>query len=240
MSTALQQARPGTCYTVQVPEPDDFAFWRERARQLVQCEVPPDRVAVGRARRIGQPVCGRRWRHPPCPTPPEDARTVRASKQFIAIWPESAICHSDPGPLRAALPLAMAPPDAMPRCSRTAPIPTCASSTNSPARSGATATRCTPSSASAWSRRPRARARTASITSPGSSPSTISCAPMPASSCAASPTCAGRSSRPKARSTGIARRSAKARPRESRTRRAAIRPRICGANITHPSSTPRV
>ena len=43
--TSLQHAISGTHYAVQLPEPDDFAFWRERARQLVQCEVPPDRVA---------------------------------------------------------------------------------------------------------------------------------------------------------------------------------------------------
>ncbi|MGB3165328.1 MAG: uracil-DNA glycosylase, partial [Alteraurantiacibacter sp.] len=43
--TALQHVKLGTYYVVNLSEPDDFAFWRERARALVQCDVPPDRVA---------------------------------------------------------------------------------------------------------------------------------------------------------------------------------------------------
>ena len=43
--TALQHVKLGTYYVVHLPEADDFDFWRERARALVQCEVPPDRIA---------------------------------------------------------------------------------------------------------------------------------------------------------------------------------------------------
>ena len=42
---ALPQARLASHYMVHLPEPDDFEFWREQARTLVQCEVPPDRIA---------------------------------------------------------------------------------------------------------------------------------------------------------------------------------------------------
>lgn len=48
--TVIQKTSPtnpnyAAHYAVQLPEPDNFAFWRERARQLVQCDVPPDRVS---------------------------------------------------------------------------------------------------------------------------------------------------------------------------------------------------
>jgi uracil-DNA glycosylase len=64
--TALQHVKLGTYYVVAVPEADDFDFWRERARGLVQCDVPP-----------------------------ADAPPVRASKAFVQLA-RSAICHSDP------------------------------------------------------------------------------------------------------------------------------------------------
>ena len=43
--TALQYVRPHAHYLVQLPRSDDFAFWRERARALIQCDIPPDKVA---------------------------------------------------------------------------------------------------------------------------------------------------------------------------------------------------
>ena len=43
--TALQHVRLGAYYVVSLPEADDFDFWRERARALVQADVPPDRIA---------------------------------------------------------------------------------------------------------------------------------------------------------------------------------------------------
>ena len=43
--TAMQHVSLGAHYVVHLPRPDDFAFWRERARQLIQCDVPPDRVS---------------------------------------------------------------------------------------------------------------------------------------------------------------------------------------------------
>jgi len=90
--TALQHVKLGTYYVVQLPEADDFAFWRERARQLVQCDVPPDRIAW-----VGPGMNGSLFTHGDTrlPVPPADARVVRASKQFVTLA-KSAICHSEP------------------------------------------------------------------------------------------------------------------------------------------------
>ena len=90
--TALQHVRFGTYYVVALPEVDDFDFWRERARGLVQCDVPPDRVAW-----IEPGGSGSLFSHGDrrLPAPPSDAPPVRASKAFVQLA-KSAICHSDP------------------------------------------------------------------------------------------------------------------------------------------------
>ena len=44
--TALQHLASGRHYAVHLPEPDDFDLWRERARGLIQCDVPPDRAVT--------------------------------------------------------------------------------------------------------------------------------------------------------------------------------------------------
>lgn len=79
-------------YTVELPEPDDFAFWRAAARALVQCGVSPDRIAWVEPGATGDLFTGGQ-REMPEPAP--DARQVRASKPFIQAA-ETAICHSDP------------------------------------------------------------------------------------------------------------------------------------------------
>ena len=43
--TALQHLAAGNRYLVHLTEPDDFEAWRERARALVQSDIPPDRIA---------------------------------------------------------------------------------------------------------------------------------------------------------------------------------------------------
>jgi DNA polymerase len=90
--TALQHVRFGTYYVVALPEGDDFDFWRERARALVQCDVPPDRVAW-----VEPGGSGSLFSHGDrrLPVPPADAPPVRASKAFVQLA-KSAICHSDP------------------------------------------------------------------------------------------------------------------------------------------------
>ncbi len=90
--TALQHVKPGTYYTVQLPEPDDYDFWRERARALVQCEVPPDRIAWVEPGGSGD-LFAHGDRH--MPIPPADARPVRANRRFVSLA-RNTILHSDP------------------------------------------------------------------------------------------------------------------------------------------------
>ena len=90
--TALQHVRLGTYYVVHLPRPDDFEFWRERARALVQCDVPPDRVAWSEPGGTGDLFASGNRR---LPTPAANAAPVRASRPFIELA-QSAILHSDP------------------------------------------------------------------------------------------------------------------------------------------------
>lgn len=92
----MQHVSIGAHYAVRLPAPDDFAFWRERARALVQCDVPPDRVSwiepggTGDLFAEGPSRAERRM-----PSPPADAPPVRASKRFLELA-RSAALHSDP------------------------------------------------------------------------------------------------------------------------------------------------
>jgi DNA polymerase len=90
--TAVQQAEPGSCYMVTLPEPDDFDFWRNRARALVQCAVPPEQIAW--VEPGGVPELFAQGGQP-APAPPPDAPVVRASKQFVQLA-KSAVCHVEP------------------------------------------------------------------------------------------------------------------------------------------------
>jgi DNA polymerase len=93
MSAPFRDSRLPGAFCVVLPEADDFEFWRERARALVQCDVPPDRVAFvepGSARDL---FAGG---SPRPPTPRADARPVRASRAFVELA-KAAIRHSDPG-----------------------------------------------------------------------------------------------------------------------------------------------
>ncbi|NBB24601.1 UdgX family uracil-DNA binding protein [Porphyrobacter sp. SLTP] len=95
--TAMQNVSLGAHYAVHLPAPDDFAFWRERARGLIQCDVPPDRVSwiepggTGDLFATEGPSRGDK-RLPP---PPADPRPVRASQRFLTVA-RSAALHSDP------------------------------------------------------------------------------------------------------------------------------------------------
>ncbi|WFL76918.1 UdgX family uracil-DNA binding protein [Altererythrobacter arenosus] len=90
--TALQHVKLGAYYVVSMPEPDDFDFWRERARSLVQCDVPPDRIAWVEPGGNGD-LFAHGERRMPVPEP--DARAVRASKRFVSLA-KSALLHSEP------------------------------------------------------------------------------------------------------------------------------------------------
>ena len=91
----VEGVMPSARYVVTLPTPDDFAFWRERARALIQCDVPPDRVAWVEPGATGDLFArdGRSEARPPAP--PEDAPQVRASKRFLT-QAKNAALHSDP------------------------------------------------------------------------------------------------------------------------------------------------
>lgn len=94
MSSArsLKSVELGTNYVVQLPEPDDFEFWREQARIMVRCDVPPDRIAW-----MEQGGSGDLFAHGErrLPVPDEPERIVRASKRFVTLAKNVAL-HSDP------------------------------------------------------------------------------------------------------------------------------------------------
>ena len=90
--TALQHVRPHAHYTVQLPRSDDFAFWRERARALIQCDIPPDKVAWVEPGGTDDLFSSGGMR---LPAPLEDAPPVRASKRYLSLAKNAAL-HSDP------------------------------------------------------------------------------------------------------------------------------------------------
>jgi uracil-DNA glycosylase len=90
--SALPQADGGVHHAVNLPAPDDFGFWRDTARVLVQCRVPPERIAWNEPGGTGDLFAGGDQH---LPQPPVPAPMVRASKPFIQAA-ETAICHSDP------------------------------------------------------------------------------------------------------------------------------------------------
>ena len=95
--TAMQNVSLGSHYVVHLPAPDDFAFWRERARGLIQCDVPPDRVSWVEPGGTGDLFAadGPARREKRLPQPGADAREVRASKRFMQLARNAAL-HSDP------------------------------------------------------------------------------------------------------------------------------------------------
>ncbi len=92
-----QNVSLGAHYAVHLPAPDDFAFWRERARGLIQCDVPPDRVSWIEPGGTGDlfasegPSRSDKRLLAAC----ADAPPVRASQRFLTIA-RSAALHSDP------------------------------------------------------------------------------------------------------------------------------------------------
>jgi DNA polymerase len=92
MSAPFRDSRLPGAFVVTIPEPADFEFWRDRARALVQCDVPPDRVA------FVEPGSGSLFGHgnKRAPSPKGEGKIVRASRQFVELA-KAAICHSDAG-----------------------------------------------------------------------------------------------------------------------------------------------
>lgn len=79
-------------YLVTVPEPDDFDFWRETARRLVQCRVHPEQVSWA-----GQDAPGSLFAAAgnAIPDPPDDAPAVQVNRRFLGLARNAAL-HSDP------------------------------------------------------------------------------------------------------------------------------------------------
>lgn len=88
--SALRNPEAGACYVVNLPEPDDFDFWREQARRLVQAGVPPDRIAWVEPGGDGDLFAAGKV---PPPSLPE-ALPVRANRRFVSLA-KNAILHSD-------------------------------------------------------------------------------------------------------------------------------------------------
>ncbi len=90
--TLLKHVECDASFAVHMIAPDDFDFWRERARALVQCEVSPDRIAWVEPGGSGDLFAHGERR---MPAPLVDAPPVRASKRFVKLA-RNAILHSDP------------------------------------------------------------------------------------------------------------------------------------------------
>ena len=90
--TALCRSVAAAHYTVSMLEPDDFAFWRGKARQLVQCGIPPEHVSWTEPGSSGGLFAGEGTQ---LPVPPLDAPQIRTSKRFLGLA-KNAVLHSDP------------------------------------------------------------------------------------------------------------------------------------------------
>lgn len=85
-------ASPRASYAITLPVPDDFELWRDHARNLVQCGVPPEQVTWSEAGTTGDLFAREEF---DLPAPGAGAPWVRASRAFIELA-QSAILHSDP------------------------------------------------------------------------------------------------------------------------------------------------
>ena len=90
--TMLQAARAGSFHVVHLPAADDFDFWRDCARALIQARVPPDRISWiepgGSGDLFAQGDHG-------VPAPTSGAPPVRANRRFVNLARNAAL-HSDP------------------------------------------------------------------------------------------------------------------------------------------------
>ena len=90
--TMLQAARADSFHVVHLPAADDFDFWRDCARALIQAQVPPDRISWiepgGSGDLFAQGDHG-------VPAPTSGAPPVRANRRFVNLARNAAL-HSDP------------------------------------------------------------------------------------------------------------------------------------------------
>ena len=90
--TMLQVARADSFHVVHLPAADDFDFWRDCARALIQARVSPDRISWiepgGSGDLFAQGDHG-------VPAPTSGAPPVRANRRFVNLARNAAL-HSDP------------------------------------------------------------------------------------------------------------------------------------------------
>ena len=90
--TMLQAARADSFHVVHLPAADDFDFWRDCARALIQAQVPPDRISWiepgGSGDLFAQGDHG-------VPALTSGAPPVRANRRFVNLARNAAL-HSDP------------------------------------------------------------------------------------------------------------------------------------------------
>ena len=90
--TMLQAAHADSFHAVHLPTADDFDFWRDCARALIQARVPPDRISWiepgGSGDLFAQGDHG-------VPAPTSAAPPVRANRRFVNLARNAAL-HSDP------------------------------------------------------------------------------------------------------------------------------------------------
>ena len=90
--TMLQAAHADSFHVVHLPAADDFDFWRDCARALIQAQVPPDRISWiepgGSGDLFAQGDHG-------VPAPTSGAPPVRANRRFVNLARNAAL-HSDP------------------------------------------------------------------------------------------------------------------------------------------------
>ena len=90
--TMLPAAHADSFHVVHLPAADDFDFWRDCARALIQARVPPDRISWiepgGSGDLFAQGDHG-------VPAPTSGAPPVRANRRFVNLARNAAL-HSDP------------------------------------------------------------------------------------------------------------------------------------------------
>ena len=90
--TMLPAAHADSFHVVHLPAADDFDFWRDSARALIQARVPPDRISWiepgGSGDLFAQGDHG-------VPAPTSGAPPVRANRRFVNLARNAAL-HSDP------------------------------------------------------------------------------------------------------------------------------------------------
>lgn len=86
----------GKYYVIDMPEPDDFAYWRDRARILIQCGIAPEQVAWTEPGGSGDLFAHSRGDGPGnmLPDAPTDAPVPRANRRFVQLA-KNASLHFD-------------------------------------------------------------------------------------------------------------------------------------------------